>query len=265
MLRVMTTGSAGAAGSGERVLLYGADGLVEGEEAAGALAAADSWLVEEGRVRELPAHWRRFAAAVAEAGGPEPGGFPEAVVAALPRTGCWFPRVELVGGRLQVRVRPAPARTDAVRLWAGGEDPRRAPRRKGPDLAALGALRAAAVAAGADDALLVSDDGVVLETATASLVWWEGDVLCVVDPGLPVLAGVTAAWVVRRAGELGVAVRRRRARPAELDGHEVWVVNALHGLRPVTGWVGADVAVGPAPRVQEWRAAWADAAVPLPR
>ncbi|MCX5380976.1 aminotransferase class IV [Streptomyces sp. NBC_00091] len=260
----MTTGLAGAGEGGERVLLYGPGGLVEGE-AAGELAVADSWLVEEGRVRELPAHWRRFGAGVAEAGGPDLEGFPEAVARALPRRGCWFPRVELVGGRLQLRVRVAPARTDAVRLWAGGDDPRRTPRRKGPDLGALGKLRARAVAAGADDALLVSDDGVVLETATASLVWWEGDVLCVVDPGLPVLAGVTVAWVVRRAGGLGIAVRRSRVRAAELSGREVWVTNALHGLRPVTGWVGADVAVGPAPRVQEWRAAWAAAAEPLPR
>ncbi|MFJ3880975.1 aminotransferase class IV [Streptomyces sp. NPDC090077] len=260
----MTTRSAGAGEGGERVLLYGPEGLVEGE-AAGELAAADSWLVEDGRVRELPAHWRRFAAAVAEAGGPAPEGFPEAATRALPRRGCWFPRVELVDGRLQLRVRPAPPRTDAVRLWAGGGDPRRTPRRKGPDLGTLGRLRARAVAAGADDALLVGDDGLVRETATANLVWWDGDALCVVDPGLPVLAGVTVAWVVRRAAGLGVAVRRCRVPVAELGGREVWVANALHGLRPVTGWVGADVAAGPAPRVEEWRAAWASAAEPLPR
>ncbi|RST05692.1 aminotransferase class IV [Streptomyces sp. WAC07149] len=264
MLQGMTTRSAGAGEGGERVLLYGPEGLVEGE-AAGELAAADSWLVEEGRVRELAAHWRRFGAAVAEAGGPPLEGFPEAVARALPRRACWFPRVELVGGRLQLRVRTAPARTEAVRLWAGGADPRHTPRRKGPDLGALGALRARAVAAGADDALLVGDDGCALETATANLVWWDGDVLCVVDPGLPILAGVTAAWVVRRAAGLGIAVRPGRVRPAELGGREVWVTNALHGLRPVTGWVGADVAAGPAPRVQEWRAAWAAAAEPLPR
>lgn len=247
--------------------MYGDGGLVEGE-VDGELAAADSWLVEDGRVREPAAHWRRFGAAVAGAGGPEPevAGFREAVVAALPRAGCWFPRVELVAGRLQVRVRVAPPRTAEVRLWAGGGDPRRTPRRKGPDLAVLGRLRAAAVAAGADDALLVSDGGIVLESATASLVWWEGDVLCVVDPGLPVLTGVTVGWVLRRAGELGIEVRSRRARLVELSGREVWTANALHGLRPVAGWVDAPAGVvaGPAPRVREWRAAWAAAGEALP-
>ncbi|MEU9006413.1 aminotransferase class IV [Streptomyces sp. NPDC048551] len=258
-----------SASSGERVLVYGADGLVPGG-AEGELSAADSWLVEDGRVREWDAHWRRFGAAVAGAGGPETqlAGFREAVAAALPPAGCWFPRVELVAGRLRLRMRAAPPRTAAVRLWVQDADPRLLPRRKGPDLAALGRLRARAVAAGADDALLVSPAGTVLETATASLVWWEGDALCVVDPALPVLAGVTAGWVLRRAGELGVEVRRRRVRPAELSGREVWTVNALHGPRPVAGWVGADggveVVAGPAPRVARWRARWAAAGAPPP-
>ncbi|MBW5485754.1 aminotransferase class IV [Streptomyces bambusae] len=257
----------------ERVWEYGPDGLAEtgppavgGELRAvgGAIEVADSWLVEDGRVRSLEGHRRRFAAGVREVSGRDVTDFWDAVVAQLPREGDWFPRVELAGGTLRLRLRGTPERTRTVRLWPTYEDPRRAPRRKGPDLAALGGLITRARSEGADNALLLSPEGLVLEAATATLVWWEGPQLCVVDPELPVLEGVTAGWIVARAAALGVPVRTRRARPAELDGCETWVVNALHGIRAVTGWSGAGVTAGPATRAQEWHEAWLASAEPLP-
>ncbi|MET9323097.1 aminotransferase class IV [Streptomyces sp. NPDC003038] len=247
-------------------------GLVELPPAPGvAPLAADSWLVEDGRVREPRRHRERFEAAVAEVGGPAVGIFWEEAMARVPGVGDWFPRVELADSagelRLRVRVRPAPERAADVRVWVPGRpDPRRTPRRKGPDLVVLAGLRAEAVAAGASEALLTSADGLLLEGAASSVLWWEGDTLCTVDPGLPTLPGVTRDWVLARAAELGVAVRHRRCGPAELAGREVWFVNALHGIRPVTGWVGAGApAAGPACRAGEWRAAWEAAATPVPR
>src|SRR5687767_12433111 len=74
---------------------------------------ADSWLVDDGRVRGLERHWARFAAEVRALGGPDPAPFAAAVAAALPREGRWFPRVELRldgGPRLGLLLRPAPAR-----------------------------------------------------------------------------------------------------------------------------------------------------------
>ncbi|MGI5529475.1 aminotransferase class IV [Streptomyces syringium] len=235
------------------------------------LLAADSWLVQDGAARAVEGHRRRFAAACAEAGGPpaeQVDAFWDAALSRLPATGEWFPRAELVadgsGTRLQFRIRPAPARTTSVQVWISGRsDQRTLPRRKGPDLDHLGELRAAAIAVGANEALLTTPSGLVLEGATANLLWWDGDALCAVDPTLRVLPGVTSAWVLKLAAERGIPVRLRRAVPADLAGREAWFTNALHGIRPVTAWVGSDIRPG-APRLAAaWQAEWLAATVPL--
>ncbi|MBD0420418.1 aminotransferase class IV [Streptomyces sp. TRM S81-3] len=246
-------------------------GLVPGTPPAAELLVADSWLVQDGRSRFLQRHRARFTEACRAAGAPgalDLDGFWQRAVEALPREGEWFPRVELLGGRrpcAALRLRPAPARTSSVRLrsWRG-RDPRRIPHRKGPDLDLLARLRAAAAEHGADDHLLLTGDGWVTETTSASLVWWEGADLCLPGEDLPVLPGVTAAWLADRARRLGVRVHRRRARPADLDGRETWVVNALHGIRPVTSWSGTSLRPGPARRAPSWQRAWQRAAHPLP-
>jgi len=216
----------------------------EAAPAEGAVAAAESWLVEDGRARGLDRHWARFARGCAEAGlsiaSPR-----AAVEAALPATGRWFPRVEArAGGEVRLAVRPAPPRAPEVVAWvADGPDPRRAPRRKGPDLERLGALRAAAARHGAGEALIADADGRLLEGAYTSLLWWEDDALCAVPDDAPILDGVTRALLLGLAADAGAEVRFRRPAPAGLDGREVWLTSALHGIRAVTGWV-ADGAQG---------------------
>ncbi|GGM59779.1 hypothetical protein GCM10012275_33600 [Longimycelium tulufanense] len=233
------------------------------------LLAADSWLVCDGTARGLGRHRDRFLAGCAAAGADvdEVAEFWPATLAQLPRHGAWFPRVELVAGSPypRLRLRPAPRRTDRARVWATAPpDPRHAPRRKGPDLEALAALRAAAAELDAQEALLTCPDGLVLEAANASLLWWEGDVLCVPDPELPVLPGVTTTLLQEEAVRRGIDVRPRRCRLAELAGREVWVANALHGIRPVVEWVGAAVPVGTPARAAGWRRWWESCAEPLP-
>jgi Amino-transferase class IV len=245
------------------------------------VAAADSWLVAHGRVRALDRHQLRFARACAAAVSAGPGRFPgpgdlagfwSAVVAGLPRTGCWFPRVELAGPgtpELRLLLRPAPPLGTTARLWLGDTaDRRRVPRRKGPDLHRLTTLRDRAVAAGADDALLTTPGGIVLEGATTSLLWWEDGRLCFPSPTLRTLPGVTSGLLADRACELGIPVARRRVTVAGLAGREVWAVNALHGLRPVTGWAGSAAGPGAEPgaarRAPAWQRWLQQAADPLP-
>ncbi|MCX4745616.1 aminotransferase class IV [Kitasatospora sp. NBC_01287] len=220
------------------------------------LLAADSWLVQDGLTRGLALHRERFAAACLEAG-PTPGAvarFWRAAVAELPRTGAWFPRVELGPAQaLGLRLRPAPPRGQEVRVlpWTPG-DPRSAPQRKGPDLPLLAELKAAAQARGADDALLSTAGGQLIESTTASLLWWEGDVLLRPEsPGQ--LPGVTAELISYQARSLGIAVLRRPVTLAGLAGREVWLVNALHGIRPVTRWVGTRHQAGRPERAPHWR------------
>lgn len=238
--------------------------------AGGRLLVADSWLLREGRVRAYARHRERFSRSCGASGGPQADRLVEfwhEVTAALPRTGEWFPRVELAAGSLELRllVRPAPPLGTGIRLWAAGQsDPRTVPRRKGPDLETLARVRRRACGEGAQEAVLIAPSGTVLESATASVLWWEDDTLCLPPPRLPVLPGVTAGLIQERALRSGIRIAHRERTVAELDGREVWLVNALHGIRPVTGWTGQPMRVPPAARAGEWRT-WLDGLMePLP-
>lgn len=212
----------------------------------------DSFLVQDGRIHDLDVHLERFRLSCRALGlVPDPdrlAAFLAAACRALPVEGRWFPRLEAharqgCGDRpsLVCWVREAPRRSDRVWLWVPPEpDPRRAPRVKGPDLVALAGLRESARRHRADDALLRSSSGTVLETAHSALLWWRGDVLCHPDPGLPILPSVTARRLLARARAEGVTVRVERRGWRELLDAEVWAVNALHGVRPVLGWRSAD-------------------------
>ncbi|WP_371662168.1 aminotransferase class IV [Streptomyces sp. NBC_00280] len=226
------------------------------------LAVADSWLLRDGRVRGLGRHRERFLRACGDSGGPslrQLVDFWRDMTTALPRTGEWFPRVELGAESRELRVllRHAPPLGTGVRVWAAGQsDPRTVPRRKGPDLDILARLRQRAVAEGADEAVLTAPSGVVLEGIHSSVLWWEDDTLCLPSPQLPVLAGVTVALIQERAQRTGIRVAHRERTLADLDDREVWLVNALHGIRPVTEWTGGkqpSMRAGRAVRAAEWR------------
>lgn len=210
---------------------------------------ADSWLVDHGRVLTPAAHADRFAAGAATHGF-SPQTAREALVdfaRSVPRAGVWFPRIDLrVDHTLDTALRPAPERGGPVRLWTAPVDPRQTPRVKGPDLARLGALRATARLHGADEAVVVdAATGHVCEGAWSALVWWRGETLMVVDEGLPRVSSVTERWLVGRAVELGIEVAPVSAAPTDLAGAEVWTLSALHGVRPVVGWVDGPVVATP--------------------
>ncbi|MGW2641398.1 aminotransferase class IV [Streptomyces sp. NPDC001348] len=251
-------------------------GLTAGPVDGGRLLVADSWLVRDGRVRGFSRHRERFLRACGECDGPSLRRlleFWQDMTAALPRTGEWFPRVELTAesGELRLLLRHAPPLGTEIRVWAAGQcDPRTLPRRKGPDLDVLARVRRRAAAADAEEAVLVTPSGVVLESATASVLWWEDGTLCLPTPRLPVLPGVTVGLIQERALRSGIRVAHRERTLTELDGREVWLVNALHGIRPVTGWTGgtdgSDVPMRAAEpvRAPEWRE-WLDGLMePLP-
>jgi branched-subunit amino acid aminotransferase/4-amino-4-deoxychorismate lyase len=230
-----------------------------------ALLAADSWLVADGRVRAVERHWARFSATCREHGVE-----PEALAAfrarferELPAHGRWFPRIELrEDGELAFRVRPAPAREPAVAAWiADVPDPRRAPRRKGPDLERLAALRERAAAHGAGEAVLADAEGRLLEGAFTSLLWWEDETLWAVPDDAPILPGITRALLIGLARDRGTPVAQRRPAPHELAGRETWLVSALHGIRVVTRWAEGGPAPGTAPRADDWQRRLDDLAI----
>jgi branched-subunit amino acid aminotransferase/4-amino-4-deoxychorismate lyase len=225
------------------------------------LRAADSWLVVDGRARAVDRHWARFSTACGEHGvTPEAlAAFRARVDGEVPSDGRWFPRIELrADGELAVLVRPAPPREPTVVAWiADVPDPRRSPRRKGPDLDALAALRKRASAHGAGEAVLTDAGGRALEGAFTSLLWWEGETLCVVPDDAPILPGITRALLIEIAAAGGTPVVRRRPAPDELADRETWLVSALHGIRTVTRWAGG-MRAGAAPRAAAWQRALDD-------
>ncbi len=251
--------SAVAAAGADTILRWSADGLrpLAGEPAA-ALLAADSWLVQDGAVRGIEHHRRRFAGWCRELGVParDVERFQVAVAAALPRAGRWFPRIEVVEGEhLQLRVRRACPAAPGARVIVGAPgDPRTKPTWKGPDVELLLELRSLATAVGADELVLCDARGRLVEGLFDSLLWWEDDTLCT-TPADRTLPGVTRALLLELAIGRGVGVRERSPLPAELAGHETWLTNALHGIRAVTAWDGVPAA--PAPRAAQWREALA--------
>ncbi len=222
--------------------------------------AADSWLVTEGTAFALGLHRDRFFAAAATRGAQLEGfddldleAFWAAVVDSIPPTGDWFPRLELQAragaASLLYRERTAPELTTSIRLTTHhGPDPRRHPTIKGPDLTAMMHVRSAAQERDADEGVLLSPGGFVIEGGTTSIVWWRGDILFAPPEGpdwpeFGRVDSVTARSLFGLAEALGVPTHREPATPAELDGAEVWALNALHGIRIVTAWV--DDTAGP--------------------
>lgn len=215
----------------------------------------DSFLADDGRVRDLEQHLERFTRSCLAFGLiQDPAGLSRFLAAArraVPAEGRWFPRLEAHPGpevRLVCWIREAPPASTQTRLWVlPGPDPRRLPRFKGPDLALLGTLREQARRHHADDCLLSAADGTVLEAGHSALLWWRGDVLCHPYPDLPILPSVTARRVLARARALGFTVCAERCTWSGLLDAEVWAVNALHGIRPVVGWriPGGDPVVAP--------------------
>jgi branched-subunit amino acid aminotransferase/4-amino-4-deoxychorismate lyase len=230
-----------------------------GPEPSCPVLTADSFLVDDGAVRGYERHWARFGGGCAELGVASDvlAAFRRAAEAAIPRAGRWFPRVELTdcgGAHLQLLLRPGGPSLPRARVMLGPlGDPRRQPRRKGPDLATLVALRAGALAAGVDELILRDGDGRLVEGALHSLLWWEGETLCT-TPAHTTLPGVTRALLLEIAGEHGVAVRERSPLPCELAGRETWLTNAVHGIRVVTSWGDGGPEAGPARRADAWRA-----------
>ena len=213
------------------------------------MVTADSWLVNDGRVLAIGLHRERF---LDNAPGAE--SFWDAAIDAIPKHGDWFPRVEQhSNGRLVFRLRTAPERqrTAVLATW-NGRDPRTQPRVKGPDLEAMLRIRSAVQPLGASEAVILSEDGLVVEGAYSGLLWWRGDILCGPPADLPRVNSVTARSALTLATALGLDTHEEAVTPGELDGTELWALSALHGIRIATAWVdGPELAEQPG-RLAAW-------------
>jgi branched-subunit amino acid aminotransferase/4-amino-4-deoxychorismate lyase len=212
------------------------------------LTVADSFLVENGRVREIGRHFKRFSGSIGDqAPSAELDNFFNAVVEQLPRSGAWFPRLEFradlpTNQQLVLRIREAPERTESVTLWSSDEpDPRKAPQIKGPDLSACQRLRRAANLRGADEAVILDPDGCISDGALSSIMWWRDGVLCAPDGQTQWLPSITRELAFELAKAAGYETCETKAKPADLAGCEIWSLSSLQGIRHVTSWDGLEI------------------------
>lgn len=114
---------------------------------------------------------------------------------------------------------------------------------------------------GADDALLVSTDGYVLEAPTASVVWWASGVLSTTPVrGSGILAGTTQSAVFDAAADAGVATSYDWVDGETLASAEaVWLASSVRGLTPVVAIDGRPVSTRPGLHEALHRAARAEA------
>lgn len=209
------------------------------------LVAADSWLVEDSAVRNLNLHLERFkkAANLQETCPDEStlDAFFTAAIARVPEAGRWFPRIEFHAEKadpLFMKLREAPAQLGDATLWSLDEpDPRAHPTIKGPDLSLCMQLRRKAQVHGADEAVLLDQQGHIIEGALSSIVWWRDGMLYAPDDSTSWLDSVTRHAIFELANQLGIVGTTTSAKPEELAGCEVWLLSSLQGIRRVSHWI----------------------------
>jgi branched-subunit amino acid aminotransferase/4-amino-4-deoxychorismate lyase len=219
------------------------------------LYAADSFLLNEGKVVGYQRHLDRFRASAQFQGLVRPvDDFLDAVTAALPREGMLFPRIDLTErGELELHIRPAPALGETLAVATASSDPRVEPSIKGPDIPALNTLRVEVQQLGADDAVILDSQGRIIDGSTTCLIWFTDGALHV-PPAEAIRVDSTTIAVARELAAIdGVTVSETWATPADLDGVELYAVNALHGIRAVTEWIGGPKLTINTERLTHWR------------
>jgi branched-subunit amino acid aminotransferase/4-amino-4-deoxychorismate lyase len=221
------------------------DGSLTPKESHESVLVADSFLVEDGKVRSLQLHQDRFLRGLKDKASQlleTYEYFMQAALALIPRTGLYFPRFEVQNSESPVFVfmlREAPEKLGPATLWTYPyPDPRKDLSTKGPELSLGVELRSLAQAQGADETILLNEHGEISEGALSSLVWWRGDVLCAPGNDIPWLESVTREEIFQIAESMGIKTRFEHAIPEELVGLELWLLSSLQGIRTVKSWVG---------------------------
>jgi branched-subunit amino acid aminotransferase/4-amino-4-deoxychorismate lyase len=221
------------------------EGSLHPKESHESVLVADSFLVEDGKVRSLGLHLDRFKRGL-DLKAPELSNtfedFLNQALAQIPRTGRYFPRLEVQDTEDKSFVfilREAPEQLGPATLWTYPyPDPRKDLSTKGPELSLGAELRSLAQAQGADETILLNEHSEISEGALSSLVWWRGDVLCAPGNEIPWLESVTRQEIFQIAETMGIKTRFEHAIPEELIGLELWLLSSLQGIRTVKSWVG---------------------------
>jgi branched-subunit amino acid aminotransferase/4-amino-4-deoxychorismate lyase len=129
---------------------------------------------------------------------------------------------------------------------------------KSEDRQTFDRARAEAERLGGTEPLLLTLGGQVAEAARYAVLWIEGAVLCYPAADLGVLPSIGLGRVLEAAAAAGMATAAVRAPRIALDGHPVWLVNAVRGLVHVESLDGRATPQSDGLR-QVARAFWPDA------
>ncbi|CAB0565561.1 aminodeoxychorismate synthase, component I [Corynebacterium diphtheriae] len=191
----------------------------------------DSFLVNDGKTRGLNLHLDRFRTACLEHGyahHEQLDAFFAEALRSIPATGQWFPRLEATPTELRIALRPAPQLRGTTTLTSVAAV-RPTPNYKGLDLDYLAELRGSTTT---DDALLVTPAGVIAETTTAAIIAWDGTKWMSMAPVR--LESVTEFLLINSARAQGEMVVTAALTVPEAQKLNLWAVNSLHGVTPVT-------------------------------
>lgn len=224
---------------GER-LIVAPDPLPEGVSP----QIADSFLLRNGEARAFEWHRVRFRAAVATHAPALLNSLPAFVAACAEELATereLFPRLDVVDGSFWLRKRPVPSRpATAVGLTERVDV--MLPELKGPNISLYTALNASHNC----ETVRVDALGNILESVTSAVLWWKHDTLHVVASAERI-PSTTEYFLRSVATDLGFDVTESSITPSELGAHETWLVNAVHGIRPL---VSLDDSEMPAPQAE---------------
>lgn len=228
-------------------------------------ALADSFLCIKGRVRGFSLHRRRCErdlSLIAPQLLPQLDAFFAAVSRELADEPEVFPRIDVVDESLWLRVRPVPELTESVTAVSQQDQPTNA-RVKGPNIAHYAELNARNGA----ETLRIDAEGNVLEGVTSAILWWDSANLRQADATLHVVAAIDRVWSTTEDLVCDIAHQRfvglspdgkvepRLVDLKTLQRCEVWLVNALQGIRTVTSIDGKTLPPPDTERLQLFRSA----------
>ena len=241
------------------VLLADDEALLRGR------AAFETLRVYGGRPFRFADHVERMQASAGRLGVPWPGGFEELAAGALAAAGepDAVLRLYLTPGR------EGSGRPVSLALVSALPDDLEARRARGVKLISLLGVRAEAPwllggvkstsyavnmaaesearARGADDAVFVRDDAVVLEGPVTNVWWRRGSTLHTPSLNLGILAGVTRAVLIEAAPAAGFEVAEGAYALAELLGaEEAFTSSSVREVLPVVEVDGRPIERGPA-------------------
>jgi len=102
-----------------------------------------------------------------------------------------------------------------------------------------------ATAAGADEAILLNEKGVLAEASMSNIFLIAGGILMTPSPESGILPGITRETVIGLAGRLGIITIERYVIMAELlQAQEAFLTNSLIEIMPLTGIDGKTIASG---------------------